>query len=161
MAHRREALMVTTTTHAYVIALYSLLAFLGGLHVTEVAAHTAMVNLVGEPWSAVWSLMHVLAGLCALFGALAARFMANPAFTLWIEAAGIAGLVAVYALYTLALWKDFGLTGVMVTQVFGWTVVLGGVARIAQIVVETRRIRQAVADPAPANPPPLAVADEF
>lgn len=159
MPHRRPV-QVTTTTHACVLAWYALLTVLGVLHVTNQASHMGMTALVGEAWTALWAMLTVCAGITALVGAVGSRLMANPSSTLWIEAIGVLGLAVTSTVYVLSLWQSQGAGSVLATQVPQWAVILGGIARIAQIGVETRRIRQAVADPAPASPSPLAVADD-
>lgn len=158
MPHRKPV-QVTTTTHAFVLAFYGLLTVLGVLHVTNLASHTGMLAMVGQVGTGLWALAIVVAGITASIGAVGSRLLRNPTMTLFIEAVGIVGLVATSSLYIASLWTSISPNGVLATQVPQWAVVVGGIARVAQILVETRRISHALSEPAPSQPPPLAEAD--
>lgn len=158
MPHRKPV-QVTTTTHAYVLSWYILLTVLGILHVTNLASHSGMTNMVGPSWTALWALATVVSGITATIGAIGSRMLANPTLTLWVEAVGVAGLVLTSATYVGSLWLSLGAGSVLATQVPQWAVILGGIGRIAQIGVEVMRIRRAIASPAPALPPPLGLVE--
>lgn len=159
MPHRKPV-QVTTTTHAFVLAFYAFLTVLGVLHLTNLATHAGMVALYGEVVTTLWALWIVLAGVTALAAAMGSKFLANPTITLLLEAVGVSGLAATSTIYLSSLWDSLGADAVLSTQVPHWAVVIGGVARIVQIGVESRRITRALADPMPASPSPLAEADE-
>lgn len=153
---QRKAVQVTTTTHAYVLTWYVMLIALGVLHAMGVASHSGMDAMIGPSLTALWALLTVVSGITAAIGAVGSRFLENPTLTLWLEALGVLGLVGTSAVYIASLWTSLGPFEVVATQVPQWAIALGGLGRIAQVWVETRRIRRAVASPTPVTPPLLA-----
>lgn len=141
---------IATPTHAWAVSIYVVQAFQGILYMVGIAQAKGMTEMLSEQVPALWALVLVVAGGGAAAAVFAAR---RPAYTLpalRIELLCCLTIAAASLLYEVTLVYGNGPLGVATTQSYALMLIVGGIARAAQIRRERAKVNARLGEAGPA-----------
>lgn len=145
-------LTLTSRSHPIAVWVYIGQGALAGLYLVGIARAQALTGFVDSRFAGLWATGMLIGAVTALAASLARRGRLSVA--LLGEATGAATLSLVNLTYIAAL--ALAEVDAPTTMVMSATLCLATAHRAAQCISEVRRAARAVADPHPADPPPLA-----
>ena len=141
---------IATPTHAWAVSIYVVQAFQGVLYMAGIAQAKGMTEMFNEQVPALWALVLVVAGGGAAAAVFAAR---RPAYTLpalKMEMLCCLVIAAASLLYEVTLVYGNGPLAVATTQSYALMLIVGGIARAAQIRRERAKVHARLGDAGPA-----------
>lgn len=141
---------IATPTHAWAVSIYVVQAFQGLLYMVGVAEAKSMTEMLNVQVSALWAFVLVVAGGGAAASVFVARKSAYTLPALKMELLCCLAIAAASVLYEVTLVYGNGPLGVATTQSYALMLVVGGIARAAQIRRERAKVNARLGEAGPA-----------
>ena len=145
MTKRLEPVVITTTTHALAVAIYTHQMVLGALTLFGLADTSAFGEVTGAPVADAWAMLMLLAGFLAVKSAMSSRNNVLSALKKEGIAAGTLSLIS--AAYAYCLFAAYGIGFRVTTQSYTILIAIGCGFRVYQIIRDYRRAKRALEGP--------------